>query len=219
MKLLVFGDNHGDRDSFYHALKKAKDADVIVQLGDFTFFGEDIELLIELIATFPKRVILMHGNHEQECIVRELAKKHKNIRYSHKEIIPVGEYDIITYGGGGFSIIDEEFESFIESIKEQIRDPNKTILILHAPPHDTALDNPFGNYHSGTVSFRKFIEEVQPLMVFAGHIHEGEGSFDYIEETLLHNPGPLGALINIEDIHYQRVQGKKLHPKNINDAQ
>jgi Icc-related predicted phosphoesterase len=213
MKLLVFGDNHGDTHSFLHALEKAKDADVIVQLGDFTFFGQDIQALLALIATFPKQVILMHGNHEQEAIVRQLAQQHKNIRYSHKEIISVGEYDIITYGGGGFSIIDEEFEAFAEHIKKNIRNPNKTILILHAPPHDTALDNPFGNYHSGTVSFRKFIEEVQPLVVFAGHIHEGEGAFDYIEETLLHNPGPLGALINIEDLHHQRSQGKKLTVK------
>ena len=210
MKLLVFGDNHGDIESFLIVHEKVKDADVVVMLGDFTWFGQDTEEIMALLSLFPKKVILMHGNHEHEPTVKIIAQTLDNIEFSHKEVIQVGDFDIITYGGGGFDFIDEEFEAFAEQVKKKIRDPHKTILILHAPPHNTKLDIPFGNHHSGTHSFRKFIEEIQPLMVFAGHIHESEGKFDYIEKTLLHNPGPLGTIVDLEDLHTQRKAKKKV---------
>ncbi len=217
MKLLIFGDNHGDLESFLSVLKKAKEADLIISLGDFTYFGEQIEEIMKLIATFPKKVILLHGNHEDKTMVKFLAQELENIQFSHKEFISLGEYDIITYGGGGFATIDEEFEAFAQNVKKKIRDPAKTILLLHAPPHNTKLDIPFAKYHSGTISFRKFIEEVQPLAAFSGHVHEGEGLSDYINKTILHNPGPYGVLIDVDELYQQRKAKKKVkikaHPK------
>ncbi|MCF7799159.1 metallophosphoesterase [Candidatus Woesearchaeota archaeon] len=210
MKLLVFGDNHGDIESFLALHQKAKEADIIVCLGDFTWFGQYLEEMLALIATFPKKVIVMHGNHEQEELVRQTTAQINELDFSHKEIIQAGDFTIITYGGGGFDFIDEEFEEFAKEIKTKVQDPHKTILILHAPPHNTALDVPFRDYHSGTISFRKFIEEFQPLIVFSGHIHEGEGVFDYIEETLLHNPGPTGQLVDLANLHKQRITGKQV---------
>ena len=209
MKILVFGDNHGDLLSLLRLHDKAQEAEIAICLGDFTYFSEDLSPLLEIMNALPKKTYLTHGNHESEEEVRKQAKKHKNISFHHKEIISVGDYKIIFYGGGGFAHIDEEFEDFMASIKKEITDPAKTILILHAPPAQTKLDVPFRDYHSGTLSFREFIEEVQPLAAFSGHIHETFGKQDNIQKTRLYNPGPEGIVIDLARLHAKRTQKKK----------
>ena len=56
------------------------------------------------------------------------------------------------------------------------------IFLLHAPPHDTALDHaalegkvvdhvPL-DVHVGSIAIRRFIEARQPLLTLHGHVHE-----------------------------------------------
>lgn len=196
-----------DIESILEVYDKSKDVDVVIFLGDLTYFGEGIEL-VEMIAQIPKKVIMLHGNHEDEEIMRQACAPFENLHFSHQEIISIDDYDIITYGGGGFSHVDEKFEYFFEKVKEHIRDPKKTILLFHAPPYNTKIDIPFNDYHSGTLSFREKIEEMQPLASFSGHVHEGEELFDLIGETLIHNPGPYGTIIDLKELNNHRIENK-----------
>ena len=205
MKILVFGDNHGDLLSLSVAKEKAKDADYIVCLGDITWFGDDLEPLMAFINTFPKKVLMIHGNHEFEELVRAVSNQHNNIQFAHGEVVKVGDWNFITYGGDGFSREDHQFEKFFKKIAKTI-DFDKTILVLHGPPIDTELDIPFPEYHSGSMSYRKAIEEHQPLLVVAGHIHECEKKSDYIKDTLVNNPGPDGELFDLEILHKKRKE-------------
>lgn len=207
MKILIFGDTHADIESLLEVYEKSKEVDVVIFLGDLTFFGEGMEL-VDIIAKFPRRVIMMYGNHEHKEHMKAACEPHENLHFSDQEIISIDEFDIITYGGGGFSHIDEQFEMFMEEVKKHIRDPKKTIIIFHAPPYNTKLDIPFSDYHSGTLSFREALEELQPLASFAGHIHEGEEKFDIIGETLIHNPGPKGTIFDLKDLHDKRLKNK-----------
>lgn len=207
MKILLFGDTHTDVESLLEVFEKAKEVDFVIFLGDLTYFGEGMEL-VNIIATFPKKVIMMHGNHEQLEHMKEACAPHENLHFSDKEIISIEDYDIITYGGGGFDHIDEEYEAFIKEAKKQIRNNKKTIFLFHAPPYNTKIDNPFSDFHSGTLSFREAIEEIKPLASFAGHIHEGEQLFDTIGDTLIHNPGPLGTIIDLDELHDHRLKNK-----------
>lgn len=43
--------------------------------------------------------------------------------------------------------------------------------------------------HVGSKIIRKFIEDIQPLACFTGHIHEGK-AIDTIGNTKIINPGP-----------------------------
>jgi Icc-related predicted phosphoesterase len=205
MKILIFGDTHGDVESLLEVYEKSKDADVILFLGDLTYFGEGMEL-VDIIAKFPRKVVMMYGNHEHKEHMRVACEPHENLHFSDQEIISIDEYDIVTYGGGGFSHIDEGFEIFMEEVKKHIRDPKKTIILFHAPPYNTKLDIPFNDYHSGTLSFRETIETIQPLASFAGHIHECENKYDTIGETLIHNPGPKGTLLDLDELHKKRIK-------------
>jgi len=184
-----------------------------------TYFGEGIEL-VDIIASFPKKVILLHGNHESKELLSSACLPHENLHFSDQEIIAIDDFDILTYGGGGFSHIDEQFELFIDEAKKMIRNPKKTIILFHGPPHGTNLDIPFDNHHSGCLSFRDALEDIQPLASFSGHIHECEGKYDLIGDTLIHNPGPSGTIIDLDELYDKRVKGeikeffkKKTRPK------
>ena len=70
---------------------------------------------------------------------------------------------------------------------------DKTIYIMHSPPHATLLDVTRGGDQVGSRSIRVFIEEKQPFLTFHGHIHESpecSGHYlDRIGKTLAVNPG------------------------------
>ena len=64
------------------------------------------------------------------------------------------------------------------------------IMIMHQPPKDTACDTITSGAHVGSPALRQVIEELQPLAVVTGHIHESFGK-DTIGKTLVINPGSL----------------------------
>lgn len=203
MKILAFGDNHGDLSAYPSLIEKSKKCDIVICIGDLTFFEQQLTEMVEQLRLFEKPVLLIHGNHERASSLRKLSRD--NIQFSHEEVLKVNEYNFITYGGDGFSRIDEEFEQFVSIAKHQVQ-MEKTILVLHGPPAGTKLDIPFENYHSGNQSTRKFIEENQPLLVLAGHIHECNGEHDKIKKTILINPGPKGEVIDVDALRAQRFK-------------
>lgn len=210
MKILVFGDTHGDLFSLSEIHERAKDADLVICLGDITVFGSDLYFLLEIINNFPKKVLMMHGNHEFEEEMELACKEFDNIQFTHQEIINADDYDFLTYGGGGFAVQDPIFEQLAPGFIENTRNKNKTILLLHGPPANTKLDIPYDDYHCGNQTVREFIEETQPLLVLAGHIHECEGETDYINDSILHNPGPLGTMIDLKKLEEKRKKKEKI---------
>jgi len=217
MKILVFGDTHGDIRSLEEAKRKASKVDLTICLGDLTYFGENIELLLQYLESFPTKVVLLHGNHEDEELLEELSKSFKNIKFSHGEVLQINDFFFITYGGDGFSRIDPFFDELTNEISAKISEPEKSILILHGPPFDTELDAPMKDYHSGNVSYRFFIEQFQPLISFSGHIHETFKKKDKIGETHLLNPGPDGEIIDLKELLNKRKEiiSKKINKKRI----
>ena len=61
---------------------------------------------------------------------------------------------------------------------------------MHQPPKDTCCDIVSAGFHVGSPLLRQFIEQVQPLIVVTGHIHESAG-IDHIGRTVVVNPGSL----------------------------
>jgi len=72
----------------------------------------------------------------------------------------------------------------------------KIILVTHAPPYRTNLDNIEGD-SCGNKAIRNFIDKVKPDLVISGHLHENAGKGDKIKNTRLINPGPFGKIIVI----------------------
>lgn len=192
MKILAFVDLHG-RMRFLSKLKsKAEKADVIVCAGDFTVFQAGMRRILSAFNRLGKKVLLVHGNHEDDRAVEDACSGLGNIVFIHKKSYAVGNYLFIGYGGMGFSAADSGFERF----SKRFVGKKNVVLVTHAPPHNTKLDSVWGN-HQGNKSITSFIRQAKPLLAVCGHLHENEGKEDNIGKTRVINPGPGGKMVEI----------------------
>ncbi len=104
-------------------------------------------------------------------------------------------------------VSDDQFREELTTVADAARDPRRTILLTHCPPHASGLDNAplldenlrpkvsAGDLLRGPVGstgVRQAIEEFRPLLGLHGHIHESGGEAR-IGETLCLNPGSEAA--------------------------
>ncbi len=188
MKILFISDTHG-RKINSNLIKKA---DVIFHSGDFTVFEKNIVDFLLYFESLPIPIFLIHGNHEDAETIRKIIKrfKLKNIRFIHNQIVKFEGFVIGGIGGGGFSLNSPSTKKLEHKLKNKSID----ILITHAPPYRTKLDQ-LGKDHVGNIEFRRFIEKYQPKICSCGHLHENAGKEDIIDNTLLINPGYKGKII------------------------
>jgi len=211
MRILAFTDIHGGSDAYYvsptetisrlNKFKKGlkeKNIDLIVCTGDFTLFGDYVEVLVKKIADLGVDVILIHGNHEDETDIKILTKRYENIHFIHKKKKKVGDYFFIGYGGGGFSVKDSEFTKTMKNLTKHLKKTDKIILLTHGPAYNTKLDAMPGIGHVGNKDYRKFIETHNVILNLSGHIHEGFGKEDKIKKARIINPGYKGKIITLE---------------------
>jgi len=212
MKILAFVDTHGSTKSLKIAQAKAKDADIVICAGDLTVFEESLDKHLSNLSKLDKPVLVIHGNHESEESMKKSCSLFKNLVFLHKGVFEYENYLIFGYGGGGFSETDKNFENVAKKFEKTIKDAGKkiekenkknktskklkTILVLHAPPYGTKLDHVMGE-HAGSKSYRKFIDKVKPTIVICGHLHENAGKDEQVGKTIMINPGPMGAVMEL----------------------
>ncbi len=203
MKILAFTDLHASVGAYKKLLAKIKKhkPDHIFCLGDFTIFEQNIEAVLRKISELKKPVILIHGNHEMDLIVKRLCQRHRNITFAHKKIITLGPYTIVAHGGGGFYgqgkvAGDKDFDRFIKENKAKLK--GKIILLTHAPPAYTKLDYlDWLDDYVGCASYGKFIKEFKPVLALSGHLHENFYVKEKKGKTLVCNPGPEGTIFTL----------------------
>lgn len=84
---------------------------------------------------------------------------------------------------------EQQYADLLNQLRPRIKEPHKWIFLIHQPPLNTVADRLSADRHVGSKALREFIERVQPLIYFTGHIHEGKGK-DQIGRTVIVNPGP-----------------------------
>jgi Icc-related predicted phosphoesterase len=98
---------------------------------------------------------------------------------------------------------EDELYARLDELASQVRDPRRSIFMIHVPPHDSGLDTAplldetlrptisAGDVLRGPVgstAVRRIIEDYQPLLAVHGHIHESGGE-RRIGKTVCINPG------------------------------
>ncbi len=199
MKLLAFTDLHGS----LLALRRIEQAvrtqkpDLLVCAGDVSIFEQGFISVMRKLNRLDKKIVIIHGNHEEPSIFKKCARLFKNIIFIHKREFIINNVVFLGYGGGGFSLIDKEFE---KTSRNKFKDIIKTnedkeiILITHAPPYKTKLDKIEGG-HCGNKSIRHFVEKNKIDYLICGHIHENFNKEDKINKTKCINPGPFGKIL------------------------
>lgn len=180
--------------------------DCLVMIGDLTQFGppEVAESLLNLAKSANVTTFAVPGNCDPKQILQVLDKYGVNL---HGKCV---KHEGITFGGLGGSNLtpfNTPFEITEVEIQEELAaltcsEDEKFVLVTHAPPFGTKLDQTKAGINVGSKSIRQFIEQKQPLVSLCGHVHEARG-IDELGRTLMVNPGPIckgfAAEISIAD--------------------
>ena len=201
MKLLAFTDIHGSLSALRRIEQKVKsqNPDLLVCAGDVSIFEHGIFGILRRLNKLNKKIIIIHGNHEDASTFIKISKLFKNIVFIHKKCFVEDNVMFLGYGGGGFSIVDKGFEKISTTKFKGIIKNNpdkKIILVTHAPPYKTRLDKLIQG-HCGNKSIRHFVEKNKIDLLICGHLHENFGKEDKIGKTKIINPGPFGKIVEI----------------------
>ena len=178
VKVLCVSDVHASGqalDAIQKILVKEK-PDLLLNAGDTTHFGKSL-FLKKFLSTVEKTkvpIIAVPGNIDEQGVWSELEKAGVSI-HSKKRVF--GGIEFVGFGGSPPTpfgtpkeYADEElYDSIVKMVSK------KTVVLSHAPPHNTKADAIEGGGHVGCKSLRKLIEEKQPLACLCGHIHENQG--------------------------------------------
>lgn len=197
MKILAFGDLHGDKMRARELAKKADDenVDMVVICGDLFDSSDDISNVVGL---FKKKVLIVPGNHEDAATVDVLAEMYnaKNLHgYSYKA------GDIGLFGCGlaniGMSGITEaEIHRLLKKGFKYVKECNKKIMVTHNHPKGTIMEK-LSTFVPGSEGIKRAIEDFTPDLVLCSHCHEAEGMEEIIGKTKVINVGKEGKIIEI----------------------
>jgi len=140
-------------------LSKVKEKpDILISCGDLSFFGRGLDKVCKELNEIGLQILSIHGNHEGSEEMKRMYKKYKNFTDIHSGILEIDNFVFFGYGGGGFTKIDERFETIVRKVEREISKDKKLIFISHMPPYKTKLDY-LDLDHVGSKSYRKFIEK------------------------------------------------------------
>ena len=201
MKVLIFSDIHGDT----RALEKliAQPADIYIAAGDLSTFGKDLDRCGEIMKSLGEKVWVLPGNHESHDDTRAFCERFGFFDF-HRQIRALkSERGTTQWAGLGYSNITP-FNTPGEYTEEEITkalapfDNLKPLyLVVHFPPQGTRLDEFAAGKHAGSPTLREWVDRVQPLYLFCGHIHECAGRSDRLGSTQAFNVGKKGYTIEV----------------------
>jgi len=202
MKILAFTDTHSDK-KHVDALKsnyESNKPDILVLAGDFTKMGKNISKNLRDLH-FGKKLLFIPGNHEEH---KRFDPKLKNIISIHKDKFVFENILFIGCGGGFRGLVEENLKNSKNKLEKLItefrnkHDNGKVVLVTHRPPHGTNCDYmPDIEEPVGAKNIKKFLAKNKIDLSLCGHIHECFGNSDQLGKTLVINPGPTGAIIEL----------------------
>jgi Icc-related predicted phosphoesterase len=196
-RALIFSDIHNDT----RALEKLMDtdADYYFAAGDLVSWARGLDKMGEIMKPRAECVYVLPGNHESENDIAGFCERFGFINF-HGGTLEVAGVRIAGLGYSSptpFNTPGEYSEEELATRLEKFAGLQPLVLICHAPPLNTALDQVRQGLHAGSRAVREFIEKYQPVEFFCGHIHEAEGAAIEIGSTRARNVGKRGYLLNL----------------------
>jgi uncharacterized protein len=198
MKLLIFSDIHNDWKTLERLL--ARDADYYIAAGDQVTWAKGIERCGEILKSRGDKVWVLPGNHESAAQVAEMCEKNR-LHNFHEQHFQVGRWQVAGLGYSSptpFNTPGEYSEPQIAQRLLPFEALDPLVLICHAPPYGTRLDQIRPGLHAGSRSIREFIDRKQPAYFFCGHIHEAEGVVEQFGATRAQNVGKRAYLLELD---------------------
>jgi hypothetical protein len=198
LKLLIFSDIHNDWKSLERLL--AIEADLYIAAGDQVSWAKGLDRCGEILQSRGAKVYVLPGNHESAEQVAGMCERF-GLNDFHQQWIELGRWRLAGLGYSSptpFHTPGEYSEAELAERLGHFASLEPLVLIAHAPPYGTALDQIRPGVHAGSRSVRDFIERHQPEYFFCGHIHEAEGASLEIGRTRCWNVGKQGHLLELD---------------------
>ena len=198
MKLLIFSDIHNDWKALERLL--AVEADSYIAAGDQVSWAKGIDRAGEILAQRAGKMYVLPGNHESAETIADMCARY-GLHDFHEQQIRVGRWHIAGLGYSSptpFHTPGEYSEQEIADRLAKFASLAPLVLVCHAPPYGTKLDQVRPGLHAGSKSVREFIEKYQPEHFFCGHIHEAEGVEIAMGRTRAKNVGKAGHLLELD---------------------
>jgi Icc-related predicted phosphoesterase len=196
-KLLIFSDIHTDWRTLERIL--SVEADFYIAAGDQATWGRGLDRCGQVVRTRGEKVWVLPGNHESASQIATMCDE-CGLNNFHRRHFTAGDWQIAGLGYSSptpFDTPGEYTEAQIDEYLEPFAELHPLVLVCHAPPHGTALDQVRPGLHAGSTAVRDFIQRVQPAHFFCGHIHEAEGVSIEIGHTQAHNVGKKAYLLEL----------------------
>lgn len=195
MKIIALSDLHNATKNLEQLAESMSAVDLILLVGDMTNNGktENIAGIINLIRQHNQSILAITGNWDGREVSEYLQRENISIDRTHKlwgEMTFVGVGGSLVSGNAPNEFHESDFELFLSQAVHGLDVTVPFVFVSHQPPFGTLVDKTWLNSQAGSKSVRSFIEKMQPLICFTGHIHEGVG-IDAIGRTQIINPGPV----------------------------
>lgn len=197
-KLLLFSDIHSDWKTLERIL--SVEADFYISAGDQVTWGRGLERAGEILQSRAGKVWVLPGNHESASQITALCERY-GLNDFHERCFEVGRWKVAGLGYSSptpFATPGEYTEEQIAGCLEKFAGLSPLVLVCHAPPFETGLDQVRPGLHAGSKSVRAFIEREQPEHFFCGHIHEAEGREIAMGRTHARNLGKKAFLLELD---------------------
>jgi Icc-related predicted phosphoesterase len=198
MKLLIFSDIHNDWKALERLL--AIEADYYIAAGDQVSWSRGLERCGEILKSRGDQCYVLPGNHESAEQIHEMCA-HNGLREFHEHHFAVGKWQVAGLGYSSptpFHTPGEYSEEELARRLAPFEALKPLVLVCHAPPYGTALDQIRPGLHAGSHAVKAFIEKHQPEHFFCGHIHEAEGASIEMGRTRARNVGKAGYLLELD---------------------
>jgi len=203
IKYLLITDIHGYVKPLVKVLRSEKDYDAILLAGDISGYDGRYDHVLKVLSEEARlgiSIVMVIGNMDNPKLLNIISENYPEIKCLHGNLTTVGNIMIAGLSGGlyspfntPFELGEDDFSTLIKNIVNELRGASTSkrfILLTHTPPYKTKVDVVYRGEHVGSRAIRKFIEELAPLAVVSGHIHEARG-IDRIGNSIIVNPGPL----------------------------
>ena len=197
-KLLIFSDIHTDWRTLERIV--SVEADFYIAAGDLATWGKGLDRCGQVLRTRGDKVWVLPGNHESAAQIATFCEQY-GLHNFHERHFTAGAHHVAGLGYSSPTPFDTPGEYSEAQIAERLT-PFATlrplVLVCHAPPYGTALDEVKPGLHAGSTAVLDFIERNQPAHFFCGHIHEAEGVSIDMGGTRAHNVGKKAYLLELE---------------------
>ena len=199
MRILVFSDIHSDLGR----LRELADtpADIYIAAGDLVTWSRGLSDCGRILEALGERVWVLPGKPRVFRTHHALLRDNFGFRDFHEKVFRgrrlslcrtgVFEPDALQHPRANTPNrkLSDKLEGFAEL--------SPLVLVCHAPPHETKLDQLGNGGHAGSRAVRDFIDRRQPEHFFCGHIHEAAGVTVELGATRASNVGKQGYLLEI----------------------